>query len=133
MLIKDILSADNFDGTVYEARDGREALDFLYHRGPYGDSPRPRLIYLDIEMPKLSGQEVLRIVKSDPDLHSIPVVMLTTGRDEHQKGQAVLNGADGFSVKSADPLAFVESITRTAERWLNPRRNPRSGPAQTIA
>ena len=68
---------------VVVVRDGAEALDYLYRRGRFGDRPagHPRLILLDVKMPKLSGHDVLRQIKADPELRIIPVVVLTSSRE----------------------------------------------------
>src|SRR3954469_24031316 len=70
-LIRDAISECKVGNEVHECRNGREALEFLRKQGAFADAPRPGLIYLDIEMPGLDGQSVLREIKGDPELHDI--------------------------------------------------------------
>lgn len=65
---------------LHVARDGVEALDFLYRRGPFEGKPRPDVVLLDINMPRKNGLEVLEEIKADPDLRAIPVIVLTTSQ-----------------------------------------------------
>ena len=75
-LILEVLQANNILNEVHVVSDGEEALEFLYQRGKYMEAPRPGLILLDIKLPKVDGIEVLRRIKADPALKSIPVVVL---------------------------------------------------------
>src|SRR5918993_3275925 len=77
MLIRDAIAECKVSNAVFEVENGQEALDFLHRRGPFADAPRPGLIYLDIEMPGMDGQETLRAIKSSRHLREIPVVMMT--------------------------------------------------------
>ncbi|MFQ5524120.1 MAG: response regulator, partial [Acidimicrobiia bacterium] len=84
--------------------DGEELLDYLMHRGRYSDeasAPRPNLILLDLNMPKMDGREALRVIKSDPSLRRIPVVVLTTSHAEEDVVQAYDTGAAGYITKPA--------------------------------
>lgn len=101
--------------------DGRAALDYLYRRGPYKDSaesPRPDLILLDLRMPHISGLEVLAIVKRDPQLQSIPVVVLTTSETEKDRSEARACGVDGYVVKPVDFDKFVHMLRELCVAWL---------------
>src|SRR5690348_15478927 len=77
-LLRDLLRALGRPHEVYFASDGTDALDFLYCRGPYVDAPRPNLVLLDVNMPRMNGHEVLAQIKNDPELSVIPVIMLST-------------------------------------------------------
>ncbi|HXU82254.1 MAG TPA: response regulator, partial [Polyangia bacterium] len=74
------------DGKVWNnphvVTDGEAALDYVYRRPPFTDAPRPDMILLDLNLPKKDGREVLAVIKSDPDLKRIPVVVLTTSKEE---------------------------------------------------
>lgn len=99
---------------VHRALDGPDALDFLYARGTYDDRRAqrpPRLILLDIRMPKMSGIEVLRQVRADPALRTIPVVMMTSSDEPLDVEAAYRLGANSYVVK---PLEFDDFI-RAAE------------------
>jgi len=121
MLVRDIITAAASRARVCEASDGREALDFLRRAGPFADSPRPDLIYLDVEMPGLSGREVLKAIRSDPALREIPVVMLTGVDEEDERRQALENGAAGYVVKPAETARFLAVVTRSVNRWMRRR------------
>jgi CheY-like chemotaxis protein len=105
---------------VVIAKDGEEALDYLYRRGGHAERPHgnPVLILLDIKMPKMDGLEVLRVIKSDPALKTIPVVMLTSSREERDVMSSYRLGTNGYVVK---PLLFGELhavLKKTAAFWL---------------
>jgi CheY-like chemotaxis protein len=124
MLIRDAIDECKVSNAVYECRNGREALDFLYHRPPYGDSPRPGLIYLDIEMPGLDGQSVLRQIKSDPLLRDIPVVMMTGVAEERQMEEAARNGANSYTLKPASAEQFLRTVLASTNYWLTIHQYP---------
>src|SRR3712207_366241 len=87
-LIRDAISECKVSNEIFECANGHEALDFLYRRGKFADKPRPGLVYLDIEMPGMDGQAVLRQIKSDAGLRDIPVVMMTGVAEEKQMEEA---------------------------------------------
>ena len=102
-------------------KDGEEALDFLYHRGRYVDAtkaPRPGLILLDLRLPKVDGHEVLRRIKGDEDLRSIPVVMLTTSEREDEICQSYNAGANSFVSKPVRFADFVERVRSLQLYWV---------------
>lgn len=106
---------------VVIAKDGEEALDYLYRRGGHAGRPHgnPILILLDIKMPKMDGLEVLRVIKGDPALKTIPVVMLTSSREERDVTSSYRLGTNGYVVK---PLLFGELhavLQKTAAFWLS--------------
>jgi two-component system response regulator len=122
------------DGNVLNeivwVKDGEEALDFLYHRGRYADAtkaPRPGLILLDLRLPKVDGHEVLRQIKSDEDLRSIPVVMLTTSEREDEICQSYEAGANSFVSKPVRFGDFVERVTSLKLYWVLTNLLPDSG------
>ena len=85
--------------------DGQQALDYLFRRGEFQDpdrAPRPNLILLDLRLPRVDGLEVVRLVKSDPTLHGIPVVVLTTSDAERDVAMAFEYHANGFVTKPVD-------------------------------
>lgn len=96
---------------LHRARDGEDALEFLQRSGRHSDAPRPSLIILDINMPKMSGIELLAKLSVDPILCSIPVVMLTTSASDVDRCMQL--GAKAYFVKPMDYSAFVE-VTRSA-------------------
>jgi two-component system response regulator len=107
----------NLRNVLYVARDGEEALDFIYRRGDYQDSPRPGLILLDIKLPKMDGLEVLRRLKGDPDMRHIPVVILTASRREKDKIESYRLGVNSYIVKPLDFSKFIEAVSTINLYW----------------
>ncbi len=105
---------------TYWVKDGEEALDFLLHRRRWADTttaPRPSLILLDIHLPKLNGHEVLRHVKGDQALRSIPVIMLTTSELDDDVASTYRGGANSFVRKPVKFGQFLEEMKRLKEYW----------------
>jgi CheY-like chemotaxis protein len=116
---------------IVVANDGAEALDYLFRRGIHagraGDPPA--VILLDLKMPKVDGHEVLRQIRNDPQLRLIPVVVLTSSREERDLMESYGQGANGYVVKPVDFEEFVAAIGKLGVFWalLNeppPRVNP---------
>ncbi len=99
--------------------DGAEALDYLLARGKYAgrNNGLPVVVLLDIKMPKLDGIEVLRQIKSDPILRVIPVVMLTSSREERDLMESYRLGVNGYVVKPVEFHAFVDAVTQLGVFW----------------
>ena len=117
-LILKALRDNNVLNEVRVVTNGEEALDFLYRRGEYADAPRPGLILLDIKLPKVDGIEVLRRIKADPKLKSIPVVMLTTSAGEKEIVESYNCGANSYIVKPVDFEQFAKVIKELKLYWL---------------
>jgi CheY-like chemotaxis protein len=98
-------------------RDGQEAVDYLLHKGAYQDAaacPKPGLILLDINLPKMNGLEVLKIIKNDADLKRIPVVMLTVSKRDEDILKSYNGGCNSFIQKPVNFENFIEIIKRSA-------------------
>ncbi len=109
------------DVQLRQVDDGKAALDYLYRRGPYEDSavsPRPDLILLDLRMPHISGLEVLAVVKKDPELQKIPVVVLTTSDADEDRSEACTCGVDEYLTKPVNFGKFVDMIDKLCVTWL---------------
>jgi two-component system response regulator len=107
--------------------DGQEALDYLFRQGQYVDpqtSPGPHLILLDLRLPKVEGLEVLRQIKEDPDLHSVPVVVLTTSAAESDVLDAYQDNANSYLVKPVDFEKFARLLESFGYYWLAWNRYP---------
>jgi CheY-like chemotaxis protein len=105
---------------LWIVRDGQEALDFLQHKGEYKDlslSPKPGLILLDINLPKLNGVDVLKAIKQDPDLKRIPVVMLTVSKRDEDIIKSYNNGCNSFIQKPVNFENFVEVVKQISLYW----------------
>ena len=101
--------------------DGQEALDYLFRQGSYSDpaaSPRPHVVLLDLRLPRVDGLEVLRRVKNDPTLKTIPVVVLTTSSSKPDILQAYANQVSSYLVKPVDFEKFTELMQTLAAYWL---------------
>ncbi|MEA3339630.1 MAG: response regulator [Chloroflexota bacterium] len=110
---------------VHVVTNGEEALDFLYQRGEYAGAPRPGLVLLDIKLPRMDGIEVLRRIKADADLKSIPVVMLTTSVSDEEMVESYDYGANSYIVKPVDFEQFVEVIKELKLYWPTINSSPR--------
>lgn len=111
------------------ARDGVEALDFLYHRGLFHDAPCPDIILLDLNLPRKDGKEVLATIKSDSVLRRIPVIVLTTSNAEDDILTCYDLHANGYITKPLDMDQFVKVIQAIDHFWftcvqLPKRRTP---------
>ncbi len=106
------------------ARDGKEGLDFLFKRGKFENAPTPDLILLDLNMPELNGQEVLKELKSDPNLKMIPVVVLTTSNADEDILQSYELQASCYIKKPVDFKQFGEVIQKLQNYWFTVVRFP---------
>jgi CheY-like chemotaxis protein len=113
------LEGYNLANEVIVTRDGEEALDYLYRRGKYiaRSSDHPAVILLDLKLPKIDGLEVLRQVKSDGNLKMIPVVVLTSSREEKDLVSSYKLGVNAYVVKPVDFHEFVNAIKELGVFW----------------
>ena len=117
---------------VVVVRDGAEALDYLFRRGDYAARPEglPVVLLLDLKMPKVDGLEVLRQVKGDPNLRIMPVVMMTSSREEQDLVKSYELGVNSYLVKPVKFQRFVESVRQLGVYWaLMNEPPPGTGPA----
>ena len=99
--------------------DGQEAMAFLRHQGQYIGSERPDIILLDLNLPKKDGREVLQEIKSDPSLKRIPVIVLTTSKEEDDVVKAYESYANCYIRKPEDLVGFWEVVRKIEDFWLN--------------
>ena len=113
------LAQNNLANEVIAVRDGVEALDYLYRRGQFADraNGQPAVVLLDLKMPKVGGIEVLRQIKSDPQLKLIPVVVLTSSREEQDLVQSYQLGVNAYIVKPVQFQGFVEAVKAIGAFW----------------
>lgn len=115
---------------LYIVRDGQEAMEFLTHTGKYTDkklAPRPGLILLDLNMPRLDGREVLERIKDDPQLKRIPVVVLTTSSQEEDIIRSYDGGANTFITKPVNFKGFIDAVIAIGKYWLEIAEIPEDG------
>jgi two-component system, response regulator len=115
------LRAENLSNTIQVARDGEEALDFLFCRGAFAhrsfDHP-PRLVLLDLKLPKVDGMEVLGVVKGDPRTHAIPIVVLTSSREESDLVESYKLGVNAYIQKPVEFDSFRQAVKQLGLFWL---------------
>jgi two-component system, response regulator len=112
---------------IHLVRDGAEALEFIFGTGAYADRNReeqPRVILLDIKLPKVDGLEVLRRIKQDPATKSIPVVMLTSSREERDIIEGYRLGVNSYIVKPVEFDQFTNAVRELGMYWLLLNRPP---------
>jgi CheY-like chemotaxis protein len=104
---------------VVVVRDGEEALDYLFARNAFADRPRgnPVLVLLDVKMPKVDGLEVLRQIKTHANLRTIPVVMLTSSREEQDLVRSYQLGVNSYVVKPVGFADFVSAVRQIGAFW----------------
>lgn len=105
---------------IHTVQDGVEALDFLFRRGAYAQREEgvPKVVLLDLKLPKVSGLEVLRQLKADPSTASIPVVVLTSSREDSDIAACYKLGVNSYIVKPVDFDKFSESVRQLGLYWL---------------
>lgn len=117
----------NFTNKVYWVKDGEEALQYLLREGPYAERPEssnPKLVLLDIKMPRMDGIEVLRRIKETEELKGIPVVMMTSSNEERDVVESYKLGVNSYIVKPVDFGAFVETVAGAGLYWVLTNRVP---------
>jgi CheY-like chemotaxis protein len=124
----DALSEYNLANDVTHLRDGAEALDYLYGKGVFAQRPSeaPVLVLLDLKMPKIGGMEVLRKMKSDPTLKTIPVVVMTSSREEQDLIESYHLGVNAYVVKPVKFPEFVEAVRHLGIFWAILNENPKA-------
>ena len=123
------LRANHLANEVIVARDGEEALDYLFRRGPYGsrEAGEPAVVLLDLKLPKVSGMEVLERIKDDPQLRTLPVVVLTSSREEQDLVRSYNLGTNAYVVKPVDFHDFIEAVGQVGLFWAIINQPPPSG------
>jgi CheY-like chemotaxis protein len=113
------LESSNILNEVVVVRDGQEALDYLYRRGAYQNRApgNPAVVLLDLKMPKVDGLEVLRVVKSDPELRALPICMLTSSREEQDLVRSYQLGVNAYVVKPVNFQQFIQAVKDLGAFW----------------
>jgi CheY-like chemotaxis protein len=119
-LTLDALRVSKLLNNIQVVRDGSEAIDFLFCTGEYANRPRynPKLVLLDLKLPKLTGIEVLRRIRENPSTHKLPVVILTSSREERDVTQTYDLHVNSYIVKPVDFEQFNESVKQVGFYWL---------------
>lgn len=126
-LILRALKTRNLANQVFVVEDGAQALDFIFGRGQYAQRDMthpPKVVLLDLKLPKLNGLEVLKAIKRDERTRAIPVVMVTSSREDPDIRAAYELGANSYVVKPVDFDAFLEAMSQVGFYWLLVNRPP---------
>lgn len=109
----------NLANEVVVVRDGVEVLDYVFHRGQFANHPNgtPAVILLDLKMPRMDGLEALRQLRADPRFRRVPVVMITSSREEQDLVRSYELGVNAYVVKPVDFQKFVECIKQIGFFW----------------
>jgi two-component system response regulator len=118
------LQAAKIRNRVHVARDGAEALDFLFRRGEHHNAPTPDLILLDLSLPKVDGREILEEIKRDERLGRIPVVIVTSSQAEEDVARSYRLHANAYVTKPIDPAVFLRAVNAIGRFWLEIVRLP---------
>lgn len=116
-IVKRAMRKSDLKCDLYVASDGEEALDMLARKGEFEDTPRPDLVLLDINLPKINGLEVLAKIKQDDQLKRIPVIVLTISEREEDMARAYDSGAASYMTKPVDSKDFERLIQTVQEYW----------------
>jgi CheY-like chemotaxis protein len=103
---------------LYIVNNGEEALEFLYKQGEYVNAPTPSLMLLDLNMPRVDGFEVLKVIKQDPRLKRIPVIVLTTSDREKDIQLAYDLGCNSYIVKPVNYDNFLKAVVEIQRYWI---------------
>jgi CheY-like chemotaxis protein len=128
------LAEYNLSSEIVVVRDGVEALDYVYRRGPFAERPagNPVVILLDLKMPRLDGLQVLRQLKTDEHLRLVPIVILTSSREDRDLAECYRLGANAYVVKPVHFVDFVEAVKYVGVFWALTNESPPSS-GQTAA
>ncbi len=117
-LIREAMKDSKVDSRLHTAQDGEEALAFLRREEPFASAPRPHLVLLDLNMPRVGGLEVLRSIKRSPELRMIPTVILTSSMGDKDIQGCYEAHANAYLVKPTDLDAFAGLLTSIEAFWL---------------
>ena len=127
LMVRDALAEVHVSGGFITVEDGEELMDLLHRRGRFKEAPRPGLILLDLNMPRKDGREALEEIKRDPDLRSIPVVVLTTSDSETDIKRCYELGGNAYIRKPATYEGLVEMMRAICTYWFQVVKLPPSG------
>ena len=120
------LQGKHLTNRLVRVKDGAEALDFIFRRGAYSErrAGLPKLLLLDLKMPKIDGIEVLREIKSAEETKAMPVVMLTSSAEERDIAASYMLGVNSYIVKPVDFVKFVDEVAKAGCYWVLLNRLP---------
>jgi CheY-like chemotaxis protein len=127
MITREAFEHNKLVNKLHVAHDGAEGLDFLYRRGAHNAATRPDLILLDLNLPKYDGRQILEIVKTDPDLQHIPIVVLTTSSSQEDILRSYKLHANAYITKPVDFDQYLKAIGQIDEFFVQVVRLPPRG------
>ncbi|WP_101788237.1 response regulator [Nonomuraea indica] len=127
LLTREAFELNKLRNRLHVVNDGEQAMAFLLRQEAYKDAPRPDLILLDLNLPRMDGMEVLREVKDDPDLRTIPVVILTTSEAEEDILQGYRLHANAYVAKPVDFEAFIRVVRQIDDFFVSVVKLPNQG------
>src|SRR5712692_8088426 len=130
------LRREKLANSIYVARDGEEALDFLFCRGAFASRSfehPPKLVLLDLKLPKVDGLEVLKQAKGDPRTRAIPIVIMTSSKEERDLVRSYDRGANSFIQKPVDFEQFRQTVKTAGLYWMVINHRPLSNPVAEVA
>lgn len=119
VLTLEALNDGKIRNSISVVKDGWEAVQYLEKKGEYSDKKSPDLVLLDINLPKMNGHEVLKQIKSNPDIKHIPVIMLTTSSAEVDVISSYKNFANCYITKPVDVNSFLEVVSAIEDFWIS--------------
>jgi two-component system response regulator len=127
-MINRAIRKQNIANSLFVAQDGAEALDFIFCRGEYSNrdlSCTPKVILLDLKLPKVNGLEVLKAIKTDERTRAIPVVIVTSSQEDPDIKTAYSLGANSYVVKPVSADAFIDAMSKLGLYWLLVNQPPK--------
>ena len=121
------LKKNGINNHLLHVKDGEEAINFMYGKGHYSNrntNDLPKLILLDLKMPKVDGIEVLKAIKTDELLKKVPVVLLTSSKEDKDVKESYSHGVNSYIVKPVDFESYIKSVTCVAFYWLSLNQPP---------
>lgn len=125
LMTREAFEEHNIGSTLHVARDGQEALDFLFRQGDHQDAPRPDLVLLDLNLPKYNGRQILAKIRADDELSDMPVVILSTSSAEDDVLSSYRLFANAYVTKPADLDQYTSAIKQIDEFFAHLARLPR--------
>jgi CheY-like chemotaxis protein len=127
LLIREAFEHNKVHNTLHVVSDGEQALSFLRREGSHAEAPRPDLVLLDLNLPRKDGREVLAEVKADPQLRTIPIVVLTTSRAEEDVLRSYELHANAYVTKPVDFDRFIEVVRQIDDFFVSVVKLPQHG------
>lgn len=124
LIVREAFGADSMTTDLHVARDGQQALDFIYQRGKHMHAPRPDFVLLDLNLPRVAGHVVLRQVKADPTVATIPIIVFSTSSSLDDISACYLARGNAYIIKPSDYEELVRVVHEINNFWRKTARLP---------